>query len=67
MMLQPGSQTITMHMLPNILRSKHNQTLKLGQLIEYKKRNIFFKNYAKIEARKLVPDLFLFFKKLNLR
>ena len=48
MMLQPGSQTITMHMLPNILRSKHNQTLKLGQLIEYKKRNIFFKNYAKL-------------------
>ena len=28
-------------MLPNISRSKGNQTMKLGQLIEYKKRNIF--------------------------
>ena len=37
--------------------------MKLGQLLEYNKKNVFFKNYAKIEAGKLVPDLFLFFKK----
>ena len=47
-MLQPGLQTITIHMLPNILRSKHNQTMKLGQLIEYKKRNIFSKIMQKM-------------------
>ena len=37
--------------------------MKLGQLIEYKKRNIFLKKYAKNEAVRLVPDLFLFLKK----
>ena len=42
--------------------------MKLGQLIEYKKRKIFFKNYAENEAGILVPDLFLFKKKmLNMR
>ena len=38
---QPGLQTIAIHILPNILRSKSNQTLKFGQLIEYNIRNIF--------------------------
>ena len=28
---QPGSQTIAIHILPNITRSKSNQTMKLGQ------------------------------------
>ena len=30
-----------MHILPNILRSKGNQAMKFGQLIEYNVRNIF--------------------------
>ena len=38
---QPGLQTIAIHVLPNISKSKGNQTMKRGQLIEYKKRNIF--------------------------
>ena len=38
---QPGLQTVAIHILPNISQSKVNQTIKLGQLIEYKKRNIF--------------------------
>ena len=38
---QPGEQIITSHMLPNISRSKGNQAIKFGQLIEYNKRNIF--------------------------
>ena len=38
---QPGLQTLVTHMLPNILQSKDNQTMKFGQLIEYNKRNIF--------------------------
>ena len=34
-------QTITIHILSNIPRSKGNQTIKFGQLFEYNKRNIF--------------------------
>ena len=34
--------------------------MKFGQVIEYKKRNIFL---AENETEKLVPDLFLVFKK----
>ena len=46
MMSQPGSQTITIHILINISRSKGNQTVKFDQLIEYN-RNIFLKkSYA---------------------
>ena len=60
---QHGSQTTAIHILPNISQSKGNQTMKFGQLIEYIKRNIFFKNYAENEASRLVPDLFLFFEK----
>ena len=36
-----SKQTITTHILANILRSKGNQTMKFGQLIEYNMRNIF--------------------------
>ena len=38
---QPGLQTIAIHILPNISQSKGNQTMKLGQLIEFNKGNIF--------------------------
>ena len=38
---QSGLQTIVIHILPNISQSKSNQRIKFGQLIEYKKRNIF--------------------------
>ena len=45
---QPGQQTIVIHILPNISRSKGNQTMKFGQLIEYNMRNIFLeKSYTK--------------------
>ena len=37
--------------------------MKFGQIIEYNKRYIFFKNYAENKAVRLVPDLFLFFEK----
>ena len=43
--------------------------MKLGQLIDYRLVNyritrglFFFKNYAEIEAGRLVPDIFLFFE-----
>ena len=44
---QPGYQTITIHILPNISRSKGNQRMKLTQLIEYNKINIFLQKLCK--------------------
>ena len=38
---QPGKQTIAIHILPYIPRSKDNQTVKFGQLIEYNMRTVF--------------------------
>ena len=38
---QPGRQTIAMQILLNISRSKENQTMKFGQLIEYNLTIIF--------------------------
>ena len=44
---QADKQIITIHILPNISRSKDNQTVKFGQLIEYNMGNIFLeKLYA---------------------
>ena len=57
---QPGLQTIAIHILP---KSKCNQTMKLGQLMDYNREKFLFKNFAENEARWLVPDLFLFFEK----
>ena len=37
---QPGEETIAIHILPNISRSKGNQAMKFGQLIEYNMKNI---------------------------
>ena len=52
---------MTIHILPNISRSKDNQALRFGQLVEY---NMFFKNHAEKGAVTLISDLFLFFKKV---
>ena len=41
--------------------------MKLGQLIEYNEVNKFCKNYAENKAVRLVSDLFIFLKKLNMR
>ena len=43
MISHPGHQTIAIQTLPNISRSKVNQTMKFDQAIEYNKRNIFKK------------------------
>ena len=42
---------------------KSNQRMKFGQVIEHNKTDIFLKKSCKNEAVRLVPDLFLFFKK----
>ena len=45
---EPGTQTIALHMQVNISRSKANQSMKFGQLIEYNMRHIFReKSYIK--------------------
>ena len=55
---------MTIHILPNISRSKDNQTLKFGQVVENNKRSIFYsKTMHKKEAGRLVLELFLVFKK----
>ena len=38
---QAGLQTIAVYILPDISQSKGNQTIRVSQLIEYNKRNIF--------------------------
>ena len=43
---QTGQQIIAVHILLNISRSKGNQKMKIGQLIEYKMRNIFLKHHT---------------------
>ena len=55
---QPGKQTIGIHILPNISKSKDNWTIKFGQLIEYNIRNIFLeKSYTKYSGE-TVPRSF---------
>ena len=55
---QSGKQTIVIHILPNISRSKGNQTIKFGLLIEYNMKNIFLKeSYAKYGG-KTIPRPF---------
>ena len=46
-MSQTVKQTIAIHILVNISRSKSNQTTKLGQLIDYNKRNVFFQKLCR--------------------
>ena len=54
-MSQTGKQTIAMHTLPNISRSKDNQTMKFCQLIEYGERNIFLeKSYIKCDGETIL-------------
>ena len=41
MMPQTGKPTVIIYILPNISRSKDNQTMKFGQFMEYSMRDIF--------------------------
>ena len=45
---QPWKQTIAIHVLPDISRSKGNQAMEFGQLVAYNMRNFFpEKSYTK--------------------
>ena len=52
---QPGYQTITIQILLNISRSKHNQAMKIAQLIEYNMRkNSLDKLYTKCGGENII-------------
>ena len=64
MTAQPGKQTIAIHILPNISRSKGNQTTKFGQSIEYLLTNIFLeKSYKKYGGETISRK---FYKKIKI-
>ena len=55
---QPGQQTIVIHTLVSISRSKANQTRKYGELIEFNMRNIFLeKSYTKCDRESFSEKL----------
>ena len=59
---QPEKQTVAARILPNISRSKGNQTMTFSQLREYNMRNVFLeKSYTKIWWRNSCHSLY--FKK----
>ena len=63
---QPGKQTIAIHIFTNISKSKSNQVMKFGQLIECNMKNIFLeKSYTKCD-RKIIPRPFSKKSKLNI-
>ena len=59
MTLQPEKQTTAINILPNILRSKGNQTMKFRELIKYNMKNFFLENHTENMIVKLFPDTFL--------
>ena len=63
---QPGSQTIAIHILPNISQSKGNHTMKFDQLLEYNKRGIFLQKLCQKWGRKTSSrPLLIFWKSLT--
>ena len=51
-----GKQTIAIHILPNILRSKDNQAMEFGQFLEYIMKKVFLKNQTQnVVVEKLFP------------
>ena len=61
---QPGLETIAIHILRNISQSNSTRQWNLVNWLNITKEIFLFKNYAKKEAGRLVPDLFIFWKSL---
>ena len=55
---QPGKQTVAKNILPNILRSKANKTMKFVQLIEYNIRDVFLEKPYTKSGGKTIPRSF---------
>ena len=47
------------HIIPNTSRSKGNQAIKFGQLIEYNIGTFLLKNHTQNVVEKLFPDPYL--------
>ena len=58
MTLERAIQAIAIHILPNISRSKGNQTMNFGQLTEYNSGNISLKKSCTKYGGKTVPRTF---------
>ena len=58
MMSQPGQKTMAIHILTNISRSKNNQAMKFGELIEYKTMNNFLEISHKKCGGETIPRFF---------
>ena len=63
---QPDTQTIPIRTLPNISRSKGNQAMKFGQLIEYTMRKIFVQKLYTKCAGEDIPRTLSKKSKLNI-
>ena len=63
---QPRKQTIAIHILSNISRSKENQTMKFDQLIEYNMKNIFLEKSSTKCGGKTIPRHFSKKSKLSM-
>ena len=55
---QLGKKTFALHLLPNISRSKDNQRMKFGQLIEYNKKNILIEKSYRQCGGETIPRPF---------
>ena len=62
-----GKQTIAVHILPNISRSKKHEAMKFGRLMEYNKRNNFFKIHEENEARETSRRFLFVFQNSSMR
>ena len=58
-------QAVLINIFSDISKSKGDQAMKFNQLIEKSTRNIFLQKLCKNTAERVVPDLFLFFKKAS--
>ena len=63
---QSGEQTITINILANSSGSKDNQTMKFGQLMECKMRNIFIKKSCTKCGGETIPRPFSKNSKLSI-
>ena len=57
-----GIQTITINIWSDISKSKDNQTMKFGQLIEHNVKNIFLQKSCRKRGRETSSKPLLFYK-----
>ena len=55
---QPGKETNTIHILPNMSRSKGYQTMKFGLLIKHNMKNIFLEKSYRKYSGEAIPGPF---------